>query len=78
MYVAGRVETDSYNSWCHRHQNRRLCLRPHSHESVIFYIHTFSATANLLNIWICMRLADFAHMASQMSGFVIAGPAQLK
>ena len=23
-------------SRCHRHQNRRLCLRPHSHESVIF------------------------------------------
>ena len=34
----------------------------------IFGIHTFTATANLLNIWICMRLADFAHMASQMSG----------
>ena len=27
-----------YNGWCHRHQNRRLCSRPHSHESVIFFI----------------------------------------
>ena len=23
------------NGWSHRHQNRRLCSRPHSHESVI-------------------------------------------
>ena len=28
----------------------------------IFGIHCFSITAHLLNIWICMRLADFAHM----------------
>ena len=24
------------NGWSHRHQNRRLCSRPHSNESVIF------------------------------------------
>ena len=30
------VATDSYNGWCHRRQNRRLCSRPHSCESVIF------------------------------------------
>ena len=29
------VATDSSNGSCHRH-HRRLCLRPHSHESVIF------------------------------------------
>ena len=37
-----------------RHQNRRLCSRPHSHESVIFFrifgIHSFYATATLLNM----------------------------
>ena len=32
------VETYSYNGWCHRHQNRRLCSRPHSHELVIFFV----------------------------------------
>ena len=26
------------NGWCHRQQNRRLCPRPHSHESVIFFV----------------------------------------
>ena len=36
--MAGRVATDSYNGWCHRHQNRRLCSRPHSHKSVIFFV----------------------------------------
>ena len=25
------------NGWSHRHQNRRLCSRPHSNESVIFF-----------------------------------------
>ena len=32
------------NGWSHRHQNRRLCSRPHSNESVIFSnfgIHIF-------------------------------------
>ena len=32
------VETDSYNGGCHRHQNRRSCSRPHSHESVIIFV----------------------------------------
>ena len=36
MYVAVCVETDSYNGWCQRHQNHRLCSCPHSHELVIF------------------------------------------
>ena len=46
--------------WCHRHKNRRLSSRPHSHESGIFFpyfcIHSFYATATLLNIWICMNM----------------------
>ena len=49
--------------WCHRHQNRMLCSRPHSHESVSFSycgIHTFYATTTLLNIWICMQWTDAA------------------
>ena len=25
------------NGWCHGHENCRLCLRPHSHERVIFF-----------------------------------------
>ena len=41
-----------------RHQNRRLYSCPHSHEPGIFFrifgIHSFYATATLLNIWICM------------------------
>ena len=36
--------------------------------------HQFKLT---FNIWICMRLADFAHMASQMLGGVTASPARI-
>ena len=32
-YVLDRQLLDG---WSHRHQNRRLCSRPHSNESVIF------------------------------------------
>ena len=59
-----RVETDSYNGWCHCHQNRRLCSRSHSHESVIFLV--FRAFILLRYghfveyIWICMQLIDAA------------------
>ena len=42
----------------------RLCSRPHSYESVIFFrifgIHSFYAAATLLNIWICMQWTDAA------------------
>ena len=37
--VAGWLATDSYNRWCHRHQNRRLCSRRHYHESMIFFVY---------------------------------------
>ena len=42
------------NGWSHRHQNRRLCSRPHSNESVIFFrifgIHIFQVMASLVNL----------------------------
>ena len=41
----------------------------------IFGITSFKRTAHLLNILICMRLADFAHMASQLLG-CHCGPAR--
>ena len=51
----GWLATDSHDGWCHRRQNSRLCSRPHYHESLIFFrifgIHTFYATATLLNIY---------------------------
>ena len=36
MYVSRVLDRQLLNGWCHRHQNLRLCSRPHSHESVIF------------------------------------------
>ena len=38
MWLAVCVATDSYNDWCQRYRNRRLCSRPHSHESMIFSV----------------------------------------
>ena len=48
---------------CHRHQNSRLCSRPHSHESVIFFrifgIHSVYAghfveymNMHAMNMWL--------------------------
>ena len=36
MYVSRVLDRQLVNGWCHRHQNRSLCSRPHSHELVIF------------------------------------------
>ena len=37
MYHVSRVlDRQLLNRWCHRHENCRLCSRPHSHESLIF------------------------------------------
>ena len=36
MYVSRMLYRQLLNGSCHHHQNRRLCSRPHSHESVIF------------------------------------------
>ena len=62
--VAVCVATDSCNGWCYRHQDRRLCTRPHYLESVIFFrifgIPSFYATATLLNVWMCMQCTDAA------------------
>ena len=30
------------NGWRHRHQNRKLCSHPHTHESVIFFSRNFA------------------------------------
>ena len=41
------------NGWSHRHQNRRLCSRPHSNESVIFlnfWDSYFSSYGELVNL----------------------------
>ena len=38
MYVSGVLDRQLLNGCCHRHQNRRLCSSPHSHESVIFFV----------------------------------------
>ena len=35
MYVSRVLDRQLLNGWCHRHQYRRLCSRPYSHESVI-------------------------------------------
>ena len=36
MHVSRVLDRQLLNGWCHCHKNRRLCSRPHSHESVIF------------------------------------------
>ena len=61
MYVAGRVETDSYNGRCHHHQNHRLCSRPHSHESVIFFV--FLAYEGFYNFSkVCLQFFSFLNV----------------
>ena len=49
------VATDSYNGWCHRHQNRSWCSRPDSRESVIFFVFLIFIIFTLrLLCWICI------------------------
>ena len=37
MYVSHVLDRKLLERLMHRHQNRWLCSRPHSHESVIFF-----------------------------------------
>ena len=70
------VATDSSNGWCHRHQNRRLYSRPHSHESYFWhsYFLAYGHFVEHMNMhaiswcsgrWVWDGL-DFAPMASQL------------
>ena len=38
MYVSRVLDSQLLNGSCHRYENCRLCSRPHSHDSVIFFV----------------------------------------
>ena len=54
IYVSHVLDRKLLERVMHCHQNRRLCSRPHSHESVIFFqifgIHIFQVMASLVNL----------------------------
>ena len=51
------VKTGSYSSWCH--QNRRLCSRPHSHESDFSYFwHSYFLTYGQFVEYMNMHVAS--------------------
>ena len=48
-YVSHVLDRQLINGCCHRQQNRRLCSRQHSHESVIFLGFIFFKLPSLVN-----------------------------
>ena len=52
IYVLSRaLDRQLLNGRCHHHQNRRLCSRPHSHESLIFSYFCDSYFFKLRRVW---------------------------